>query len=379
MKAMETFHWDEHFTTGIATVDDQHHRLVTLINELGESLIAGDSLASDTLQAAFDQLADYARLHFRQEEAMMAEEGVAADYLSLHCRIHAEFSHQLAQMWATRHATANPGEVLHGFLRAWLAMHILGEDQSMARQINAIRDGVPASQAQEHEASHDDNATAALLLAIQGLYQVLAQQNAGLVRANAELEARVLERTQALAEANNRLQALSNSDGLLGIANRRHFDTRLNAEWRRGAREHRPLSLLMIDVDHFKLYNDRYGHPAGDACLQAVARAAGTPMAMKRATDLLARYGGEELAVLLPDTPAAGAWAVAGEIQRAIAALQLPHSDSPVAPTVTVSIGTATLLPTPTGRPAELLAAADAALYSAKAMGRNRIVAHAAP
>lgn len=349
---------------------------MALINELGESLITGDDDETGTLRTAFKDLDDYARLHFRQEEAMMAKEGISAAYLEQHCRYHADFSHQLAQMWAARGATTNTAEVLHSFLRAWLAMHILGEDQSMARQLAAIRGGLPADQAYEREASHDDNATAALLAAIRSLYQVLTQQNAGLLRANHELEARVLERTQALAQANDRLQALSNSDGLLGIANRRHFDDRLDTEWRRAVRQQRPMSLLMIDVDHFKLYNDHYGHPAGDACLQAVARAAGTPLAAKRPADLLARYGGEELVVLLPDTPAAGAWTVADEIQRAIGALRLPHAASPVAPTVTVCIGTATVLPTRGGTSAELLLAADAALYAAKAAGRNGIVAH---
>ena len=284
---MDTFLWDEHFTTGIGQVDEQHRRLVQLINQLGESLIAGGSQDPDALQAAFDQLADYVRLHFSQEEAMMAREGMSAGYLALHHQYHTEFAQQLAHMWAARDATPNPAEVLHGFLRAWLAMHILGEDQSMARQIAAIQAGTPAEQAHARETSNRDNATAALLLAIQGLYKVLAQQNTELMHANQQLEARVLERTLALAQANQRLQALSNSDGLLGIANRRHFDALLDTEWRRAARERRPLSLLMIDVDHFKRYNDHYGHPAGDRCLQAVARAAGSPAAARRPADLV--------------------------------------------------------------------------------------------
>lgn len=383
MHTMETFHWDEHFTTGIESIDRQHRRLVQLINDLGVSLIEGQRQGPEALQVTFDQLADYAQGHFRQEEALMAHEGVATAFLAAHHRQHAEFAHQLGLMWASRGATPSPAEVLHGFLSAWLAMHILGEDQSMVRQIKAIRAGTPAIEAHRREASHDDNATAALLLAIQSLYRVLAQQNSDLMQANLRLEARVLERTQALAgantaltELNQRLEALSNIDGLLGIANRRHFDTRLDAEWRRSLREQYPLSLLMIDVDHFKRYNDHYGHPAGDLCLQALARAVGAPPALKRPADLLARYGGEELVVLLPDTPEAGAMAVAGEIQRAVARLQLPHADSPVAAVVTVSIGVATQAPKAGCAAAELLAAADSALYCAKAAGRNRFVAH---
>lgn len=383
MPTMETFCWDEHFTTGIEPVDREHRRLVQLINVLGESLIVGQGQEPAALQATFDDLAAYAREHFRREEVLMAHEGLATDAQVAHQQHHAEFALQLGLMWTSRDATPNPAEVLHGFLRAWLAMHILGEDQSMARQIRAIQAGMSAVDAYQREASRDDNATAALLLAIQGMYRVLALQNADLMQANQRLEARVLERTQALAAANTeltalnqRLEALSNSDALLGIANRRHFDIRLDAEWRRGLREQHPLSLLMIDVDHFKRYNDHYGHPAGDLCLQAVSRAVGAPPALSRPADLLARYGGEELVVLLPDTPAAGAWVVAGHIQDALARLQLPHAASPVAPVVTVSMGVATRLPHPGGTAAELLAAADSALYAAKAAGRNRCVAH---
>jgi diguanylate cyclase (GGDEF)-like protein len=139
-----------------------------------------------------------------------------------------------------------------------------------------------------------------------------------------------------------------------------------------------PLSLLMIDVDHFKHYNDHYGHLAGDRCLQAVAQAAAAPLTLKRPADLLARYGGEELVVLLPETPSVGARAVAQDIQRAIAAAHLPHAASPVAPELTVSIGIATLQPVPGGDPDALVLAADAALYAAKAAGRNRLAEHSA-
>lgn len=175
---------------------------------------------------------------------------------------------------------------------------------------------------------------------------------------------------QALTDLNHRLRELSNSDGLLGIANRRHFDARLDEEWRRAQRQAQPLSLLLIDVDHFKRYNDSYGHQAGDRCLQAVAQAAQS--AIKRPGDLLARYGGEELVGILPNTELAGATLVAQAIQRVLGDLHLPHADSPVGDQVTVSIGVATMLPNPQAHSAQLLAAADRGLYAAKESGRNR-------
>ena len=382
---MDTFVWDEHFTTGLDGVDEQHHELVRLINQLGGSVMVGEALTDSSLQATFERLANYARQHFHDEETLMAQAGLAPSYRTQHHRRHADFIEQVGQMWATRSATSEPVVVLHGFLSAWLAMHILGDDQSMARQMLAVQSGASPAEALAREQAREDNATAALLLAVQSLHRVLARQNAGLVAANQQLELRVHQRTAALAEANSaltglnaKLETLSISDGLLGIANRRRFDERLKVEWRRAARSQLPLSLLMIDVDHFKHYNDHYGHLAGDRCLQAVAQAAAAPLTLTRPADLLARYGGEELVVLLPETPSVGARAVAQDIQRAIAAAHLPHAASPVAPELTVSIGIATLQPVPGGDPDALVLAADAALYAAKAAGRNRLAEHSA-
>lgn len=132
----------------------------------------------------------------------------------------------------------------------------------------------------------------------------------------------------------------------------------------------------MIDVDFFKRYNDRYGHQAGDACLQAVARA--VQQALLRGTDLVARYGGEELAVILPDTDADGIRVVAERVVAAVAALGLPHAESDAAPQVTVSVGAVSAVPDQRDTGAQLLASADAALYRAKAAGRNRWVMAAA-
>lgn len=181
---------------------------------------------------------------------------------------------------------------------------------------------------------------------------------------------------QALEQADAQLRRQSDLDGLLGIANRRAFDGSLAHEWGRALREAAPLSLLMIDVDYFKNYNDTYGHQAGDRCLQQIAAAMAA--ALKRPGDLLARYGGEEFAVLLPHTAAAGADEVARELQDAVARLALPHAASAASAQVTVSIGGATL--TPNARIAQdaLVHAADAALYRAKQGGRNRCVHHEA-
>lgn len=188
---------------------------------------------------------------------------------------------------------------------------------------------------------------------------------------NSELQALVDERTHALAQANQRLQQLSNTDGLTGIANRRRFDEALAHEWARSQRAQSPLSLILLDVDVFKHFNDQYGHLAGDACLQALALTL-TQTAGHREGDLVARFGGEEFVVLLPAANAQAALEVAGHIQQGIASLALPHQGAPLG-VVTVSFGVASLVPQRDQAPEELVRRADRALYRAKQGGRNRI------
>jgi diguanylate cyclase (GGDEF)-like protein len=185
--------------------------------------------------------------------------------------------------------------------------------------------------------------------------------------------ARTQLRLKAMGDA---LRASALTDGLTGLANRRRFDQDLRVECERARRGHESLAQLLIDVDHFKRYNDRYGHVAGDACLRAVAGAIRD--CIRRPADLAARYGGEEFAVLLPQTDAAGAEAMAARIVEAVAALALPHEDSPLGGIVTVSVGWAAARPDLDARIVQtrgeaLTESADRLLYAAKAAGRGRV------
>jgi diguanylate cyclase (GGDEF)-like protein len=166
------------------------------------------------------------------------------------------------------------------------------------------------------------------------------------------------------------LEALASSDGLTGLANRRMLDQHLEAECRRARRSLMAVSLLMIDIDHFKNYNDAAGHQRGDQCLRQVGKVIASQML--RSGDFAARYGGEEFAVILPSTAIDGALTVADRILTAMKAASLPHPASPAANHVTLSISAAC---THGGDPLELIAAADAALYRAKREGRNRAIA----
>lgn len=166
------------------------------------------------------------------------------------------------------------------------------------------------------------------------------------------------------------LESLAALDALTEIANRRRFDEVLEAEWNRARRANTPLSLIIMDVDYFKKYNDIYGHAAGDDCLKRVAQA--LKYGLRRSSDYIARYGGEEFAVVLPGTDAEAAARVAEQLVGGIASLAIPHSDSEASNCITISAGSATIVPDDELSPRTLLEAADKMLYDAKRTGRNR-------
>jgi len=188
----------------------------------------------------------------------------------------------------------------------------------------------------------------------------------------AQMRYSLLVLTRKLDDANRELTRLSAVDGLTGISNRRRFDDTLAKEWRRAARSGAPISLLLVDVDYFKQFNDNYGHQVGDECLKAVART--LEGKLRRPADLVARFGGEEFVALLPQTDVGGAVSVGEDLRRSIEALGITHNHSAVARCVTISVGIASATP---GRdsagPEGLIEVADQALYSAKRQGRNRV------
>ena len=179
-----------------------------------------------------------------------------------------------------------------------------------------------------------------------------------------------------LQEANRKLEQLSMIDGLTGIANRRRFDQQLSLDWQRMAAEGRPLALLMVDADAFKLLNDACGHLYGDACLRELACICSE--FVEGDDDLVGRFGGEELVLLLPGRDLAEATAIAETLRIAVEARAMPHPASSVAPYVTVSVGVATAVPEVSRPPERLIATADRAMYSAKLLGRNRVFAEQA-
>lgn len=209
----------------------------------------------------------------------------------------------------------------------------------------------------------------------QTLIRDLERARTALQEYTHHLEQRVEEKTNDLRIANEELTRLSLMDGLTGIANRRHFDRYLESEWNRSIRKHAPLSLILIDVDHFKRYNDALGHLQGDESLCLLART--ICGCTRRSSDLVARYGGEEFAAILPETDITGAVYCAETMREAVENLGVSHPDSTTGPVMTISLGVARAYPVRQESAATLIARADHCLYQAKSGGRNRVVAHA--
>ncbi|MGD1807527.1 GGDEF domain-containing response regulator [Dapis sp. BLCC M126] len=204
------------------------------------------------------------------------------------------------------------------------------------------------------------------------LVQKLQDREQELSCFNKKLADEVRERTYELKEQNEKLQHLlkiSNTDGLTGIPNRYCWETVLERDWQKSIRESQPISLIMIDIDFFKLFNDTYGHPEGDICLKKVAQV--IQKTLKRPTDLVARYGGEEFVVVLPSTEKSGAMYIAESIRSGVNSLKIIHEASKVDEYITISLGLATTIPTINSHADELISQADKALYLAKEEGRN--------
>jgi hemerythrin-like metal-binding protein len=211
---MDAFIWDARFETGIPLVDTQHKHLVEAVNGLGNELMLGD-VTEERLQSLFHQLAEYARHHFADEEKLMGELAVDPRHRDEHVAHHKQFVQQLVALWNARATIEKPAEAVHGFLAAWLTVHILGEDKAMARQMASLQNGLTASAAFEAEKKSEDPGTAILLGALARLYALLSEQNQTLAKINQSLEQRVDERTHDLAVANAQLAKEQNELTLL--------------------------------------------------------------------------------------------------------------------------------------------------------------------
>lgn len=363
---MEAFLWNPCFVTGLTEVDEQHHRLVDIINRFGSLVMRQENASPAELELIFAELADYAEYHFAEEEALMKASGLDKCYIEQHKQSHRGFLDEVTQLHGgadTSNRTA--AKSLLKFLTHWLAYHILGTDKGMARQIASIRAGDRQEDVRMPGSQSNDAATETLLNALNGLFQQVSERNHDLVQLNKTLETRVDERTQALTIANQQLEELANTDTLTGLPNRRYAMRSFAREWDAGVRNGTPLSCMVIDADGFKVINDTHGHDAGDTVLRALSAQLQHAV---RTDDIVCRLGGDEFLVICAGTPLEGAMKLAESIRREVAALRVPAGMGEWRGSISVGVAARTVAMKGLD---ELLKAADLGVYAAKRNGRN--------
>jgi hemerythrin len=363
---MDAFQWNDCFVTGLTEVDEQHHRLVDVMNRFGDLVMREEGASSGELETVFVELAAYARYHFAEEEAMMTARRLDAGYVEQHRHSHASFIAEVTLLHGSVSAdNLDAAKSLLQFLTHWLAYHILGSDQFMAKQIASIQSGCRPEDAFLDNAPTKDPATDALLSALNGLFHHVSERNRELVRLNKTLEDRVAERTLALTDANQQLEDLANTDTLTGLPNRRYALRSFALEWDTAARNGAPLSCMMIDADGFKVINDTYGHDAGDVVLRALSKQLQHAV---RTDDVVCRLGGDEFLIICTATPLNGALKLAEKIRQEVAALRVPAGAGEWRGSI--SVGVASRTDAMNGLE-ELMKAADLGVYVAKRNGRN--------
>lgn len=357
--------WAPLYETGLEHVDGQHRHLFDLVNRVARAAASPQGLDDAEHRALLADLVAYAEEHFRDEMQLMREAGVDARHTRFHGRQHEAFIREVRQL-GERQADGGTRRLLR-FLLSWLTYHILGVDHSMARQMDLIRAGCTPQRAYAIDGRQRAEARGAqpLLDALESLVDQLGDRNRALEAINQSLEQRVQARTRELEEANRRLEEMALTDMLTGLANRRAGLARLEQVCGACDPAAPPLSVLVVDADHFKPVNDTHGHDAGDRVLRTLAK---TLAGAVRTDDMVCRMGGDEFLVICPDTPLAGAHRVAEEAWRQVNALRVPVGDGEWRGSI--SVGVAERTPD-TRRPLDLLRIADMALYRAKEDGRN--------
>ncbi|MBK1690175.1 GGDEF domain-containing protein [Rubrivivax gelatinosus] len=372
----EVFPWNDNFNTGNALIDQQHKRLVDLLNQLAGTLVSNQECE---VEAAFAELAAYADVHFSAEEEIWVDCFGDDLWLHNHQAAHGAFLPKVQDL-----KRSGGGEPLYQlvegivkFLIRWLAFHIIVEDKRFALVVAEVQAGVPLDEAKlKAERKMGASSVRLLIDTVLGMYESLSSRTLNLLRerrARVEAEEKLRQAYIDLEAANRRLEESAITDDLTGLFNRRHFDAVFTSELARARREGAALTLALLDLDHFKRLNDTYGHVAGDEALVSVAAALREHG--RRAGDFAFRLGGEEFALLAcSSSPSGRARELFEAIRRDVEALAIPNTRSATAPTLTVSIGALVRVPQPADTVQTLFLEADRLLYEAKQQGRNRIV-----
>lgn len=366
IEQFEVFPWNENFNTGYEVIDNQHRKLASLLNRLARTLIEDDHALINT---AFTELAEYAAYHFDAEETVWYRYLGSDCWFSSHQLSHASFLPNVVDI-KKREQSEPPLRVIEEivkFLIRWLAFHILDEDKKLSIVVNEISDGRTLEQAKEIADKQMGGSMRVLIETVLKMYDALSSTAIDLLR---ERKAR-LKAENHLKAANRMLEELSHTDQLTGLYNRRYLAEIFNKELKRSQREQSRLAYFVVDIDNFKLYNDNYGHPAGDKALIEVAKA--LEAVCQRSSDYVFRVGGEEFIVLVQCEGPDKCVQFGEKLRSTVENLGIKHEFSTASDVVTISVGALSRVPSSADSFETFVTEADQQLCIAKNTGRNRV------
>lgn len=363
----EVFPWNKNFEIGHKEVDKQHKILVKLLNNLANTLINEKEIE---IEDAFNELAKYADYHFDAEEKIWEEFLEDSSLLKAHKKSHTKFLPTVIELKEKNKdkSLVDIIEEIIKFLIRWLSFHIIDEDKRLAIVIKEIQKGKSKEEAKKVSDRLMNGSIRTLIEAILSMYDGVSARTLSLMR---ERNARI-KAEKALKDVNKQLQELSITDQLTSLYNRRHFENIFDLEMKRARREKKYFSVILFDIDYFKLLNDMYGHAYGDEALKKIGKC--LKETCKRPSDFAFRVGGEEFAIVFNCYKSDACYNLALKLQENINNLKIESKGSKISDYMTVSIGLVSIIPTDEDDLESVMKTVDKRLYIAKESGRNQII-----